>query len=50
MLFGDSKQEHLTAFADFMDDILSCTMGDLKNQSSTILEEFQKVVLITLSL
>lgn len=43
LLFGDTKQEHLTAFANFMDDILSCTMNELRNQSTMILEEFQKV-------
>lgn len=43
LLFGDTTQEHLTAFANFMDDILACTMNDLRNQSATILEEFQKV-------
>jgi hypothetical protein len=43
LLFGDTKQEHLAAFANFMDDILSCTLNDLRNQTTVILEEFQKV-------
>jgi hypothetical protein len=43
LLFGDTTQEHLTSFANFMDDILACTMNELRNQTGTILNEFQKV-------
>jgi hypothetical protein len=44
LLFSDSDQEHMTAFAAFMDDILGCTMNDLRNQTATILDEFQKAM------
>ncbi|KAI6240504.1 hypothetical protein M3Y99_00444800 [Aphelenchoides fujianensis] len=44
ILFGDSQQEHLTSYAAFMDDILACTTNELRNQSATILEEFQKAM------
>ncbi|KAI6193047.1 Na+ channel, amiloride-sensitive family-containing protein [Aphelenchoides besseyi] len=44
ILFGDSTDENRRAFADFMTDILGCTMRELRNQSAEILEEFQKAM------
>uniref|UniRef100_A0A1I7RP83 Amiloride-sensitive sodium channel n=1 Tax=Bursaphelenchus xylophilus TaxID=6326 RepID=A0A1I7RP83_BURXY len=44
ILFGDTSNEHVRMFANFMDDALSCTFDEVRNQSAIILEEFRKAM------
>lgn len=44
ILFGDTAANHTKLFGDFIDDILSCTFGEIKNTSKDMSAEFKKVM------
>uniref|UniRef100_A0A914E563 Uncharacterized protein n=1 Tax=Acrobeloides nanus TaxID=290746 RepID=A0A914E563_9BILA len=44
LLFGDSEVKHVQNFASFLDDILNCTLGPVRNHSANMLKEFKKAM------
>ncbi|KAK0396101.1 hypothetical protein QR680_001564 [Steinernema hermaphroditum] len=44
LLFGDAAPEHIQKLSTFLDDIINCTVHDVKNESITILKEFRNAM------
>lgn len=42
LLFGDTASNHTRLFAEFLDDILECSFGEVRNSSITMATEFKK--------
>ncbi|VDM43418.1 unnamed protein product [Toxocara canis] len=44
LYFGDTSKEHMEQFSGFVNDIVQCTMNDVKNESTTLLKTFKKAM------
>uniref|UniRef100_A0A914QV20 Uncharacterized protein n=1 Tax=Panagrolaimus davidi TaxID=227884 RepID=A0A914QV20_9BILA len=44
LLFGDTQSNHSKLFNEFLDDMLECTFGDVKNHSAEMSKTFKKVM------
>ncbi|VDN24884.1 unnamed protein product [Gongylonema pulchrum] len=44
LYFGDSSQQNMKKFGAFVQDIVDCTFGDVKNESIELLNSFKKVM------
>uniref|UniRef100_A0A915AJV3 Uncharacterized protein n=1 Tax=Parascaris univalens TaxID=6257 RepID=A0A915AJV3_PARUN len=44
LYFGDTTDKHMTQFAEFVDDIVQCTVNDLKNESTALLKTFRRAM------
>lgn len=44
LLFGDSNATNVQKFANFLDDILECTLVPVRNRSVDLLKEFKKAM------
>uniref|UniRef100_A0A1I7ZEP0 Amiloride-sensitive sodium channel subunit alpha n=1 Tax=Steinernema glaseri TaxID=37863 RepID=A0A1I7ZEP0_9BILA len=44
LLFGDANVDHVQKLSEFLDDIISCTVDDVKNESISILKEFRNAM------
>ncbi|KAE9551382.1 hypothetical protein FO519_005413, partial [Halicephalobus sp. NKZ332] len=42
LLFGDTAQNHTRIFAEFLDEILECSFGEVRNTSIELASEFKK--------
>uniref|UniRef100_A0A915EPB1 Uncharacterized protein n=1 Tax=Ditylenchus dipsaci TaxID=166011 RepID=A0A915EPB1_9BILA len=44
LLFGDAEEQHIRLYATFMDEILNCTLNEVRNYSQGMLDEFKEAM------